>query len=70
MGYTEMSKEDYLMWDKFRETPKNTLQSEEFDLICRLHAKYFNHKFVKPCTCNPKEIKRWISQLNEYFLKQ
>ena len=70
MEYTEMSKEDYLMWEKFREDPKNTLEAEEFELICRLHAKYFNHRYYKPCTCNPKEIKRWISELNEFFLKQ
>jgi hypothetical protein len=70
MEYTEMSKEDHLMWQKFRENTKDRLQAEEFDLICRLHAKYFNHKFYKPCTCNPREIKRWISELNEFFLKQ
>jgi hypothetical protein len=70
MEYTEMSKEDHLMWEKFREDPKNTLQPQEFELICKLHAKYFNHRYYKPCTCNPKEIKRWISQLNEFFLKQ
>jgi len=70
MEYTEMSKEDHLMWEKFREDPKNTLQPEDFELICKLHAKYFNHRYYKPCTCNPKEIKRWISQLNEYYLKE
>ena len=32
MEYTEMSREDYLMWEKFREDPKNTLEAEEFDL--------------------------------------
>ena len=70
MEYTEMSSEDHLMWGKFREDPKNTLQPEDFELICKLHAKYFNHRYYKPCTCNPKEIKRWISQLNEYYLKE
>lgn len=70
MEYTEMNREDYLMWEKFRENTKNTLEAEEFELICRLHAKYFNHRYYKPCTCNPKEIKRWISELNEFFLKQ
>lgn len=70
MEYTKMSREDYLMWEKFRENPKSTLQPQEFELICRLHAEYFNHKYYKPCTCNPKEIKRWISQLNELFENQ
>ena len=45
MEYTEMSREDYLMWEKFREDPKNTLEAEEFELICRLHAKYFKHRY-------------------------
>jgi len=65
-----MNKVDYLMWEKFRETSSNTLSPEEFELICKLHAEYFKHRYYKPCTCNPKEIKRWISQLNELFLKQ
>jgi len=65
-----MNKEDYILWEKFRENTKNTLTGEEFVLICRLHSVYFKHKFYKPCTCNPREIKRWISQLNEFFLKE
>jgi hypothetical protein len=70
MEYIKMSREDYLMWEKFRETPKNSLEPQEFELICRLHAEYFKHKYYKPCTCRPKEIKKWIGELNELFLNQ
>lgn len=70
MEYTEMNKLDKIDWGKFRDGLSNTLQPNEFELICQLHAKYFNHKYYKPCSCNPKEIKRWISQLNELYLKE
>ena len=41
----------------------------QFDLVCELHAKYFKHKFYKPCTCNPQTIKQWIAQLNDVYEK-
>lgn len=58
---------DKKTWYKFRANTKNTLSSGEFETICRLHAKYFNHRFYKPCTCNPKQIKRWIVDLNKIW---
>lgn len=69
MEYTEMSREDYISWDAFRNNPKNSLTNEELEYISRLHAKYFKHKYFKPCTCNPRTIKNWIADLNKLFLK-
>lgn len=43
---------------------KNTITPQEFQLVCDLHAKYYEHNFYKPCTCNPKTINRWIKDLN------
>ena len=60
----KFTKEDFESWSDFRSELKNTLQPNEFELICELHAKYYNHKYHKPCTCNPKKIKLWIKQLN------
>lgn len=51
-------------WLKFRNNKSSTLTNNEFVLICELHAKYYNHRFYKPCTCSPKKIKLWIKQLN------
>ncbi len=63
----KFSKQDYIDWTNFRNNKKNTLVNEEFEMLCQFHAVYFNHKYYKPCTCNPKEINRWIAQLNEIY---
>ena len=55
---------DFKNWQHFREVKKSTLSDIEFKMICELHAKYYNHKFYKPCTCSPKKIKSWIKDLN------
>ena len=58
---------DFEHWSKFRLDTKQHLSAAEFELVCQLHAKYFKHKYHKPCTCNPKKIKLWIKQLNEIW---
>lgn len=60
----KMDKEDYLTWAQFRTHPSDKLKKGEFDMICDLHAKYKKHRFYKPCTCSPRTIKNWISDLN------
>jgi len=65
-----MTREDYLNWEAFRKDPKNSITSEEYEMVSRLHAKYYNHQYYKPCTCNPRTIQSWIDNLNELFLKQ
>ena len=50
----KFEKEDFKNWEHFRNVKK----------VCQLHAKYYNHKFHKPCTCNPRAIKSWIKELN------
>jgi hypothetical protein len=62
-----MDKLDRLNWEKFRNNTKNVLSKEEFVLVCELHAKYYKHKYYKPCTCSPKKIKSWIAQLNDIY---
>lgn len=65
-----MEKLDRLDWYNFRNGMTNKINRSEFDLICKLHAKYYKHSFYKPCTCNPKTIKQWIAQLNDVYDKQ
>ena len=57
-------KEDRIDWKKFRMGKKQHLSAKEFELVCQLHAKYYKHKYHKPCTCNPKKIVQWIKDLN------
>jgi hypothetical protein len=62
-----MVKEDKLDWYKFQSEVKHSLNRNQFELVCQLHSKYFNHKFYKPCTCNPKVIKQWIAQIDDLY---
>ena len=60
-------KEDYEKWKKFRLGKKSFLSHKEFDMVCYLHSRYYEHKFYKPCTCSPKTIKQWIQDLNKIW---
>ena len=60
----KFNKEDYAKWENFRLGTKSYLEAAEFEFICKLHSVYYKHKFHKPCTCNPKMIKKWIKDLN------
>lgn len=64
-----MEELDRLDWDKFRLEVRTSLNAKNFELVCRLHAKYYKHRYYKPCTCNPNTIKRWIAQLNDVYEK-
>ena len=46
------------------------LDSADYDVLCKLHANYFNHSFYKPCSCNGgKTIKKWAQDLNNIYEK-
>jgi len=62
-----MNKDQYQKWTEFREKVSNSISHEEFEFLCRLHADLFNHKYYKPCTCRPKEINKWIKDINEKY---
>ena len=47
-----MVKEDLKKWKDFQQRKvKNTIQRKGIELICRLHAEIFEHKYYEPCTC-------------------
>ena len=60
----KFNKQDYAKWENFRMGTSQHISSEEFQMVCEFHAKYYKHKFYKVCTCSPKKIKRWIKDLN------
>jgi len=62
-----MEAQDQANWEKFREKKRNTLTNKEYEMICDMHARYFQHPFWKPCTCSPKTINKWIADLNMYY---
>ena len=62
-----MEEIDRTDWHQFRESSGNRLSRNEVELISKLHAKYFNHKFVIPCSCSPKQIQGWVNDLNKMY---
>lgn len=60
--------DDIELWRAFRESKKRSITHEEFEMVCDFHAKYFQHKYYKPCTCSPKTINKWIKDLNEMWV--
>jgi|TARA_R100001480_G_scaffold3916_1_gene10009 hypothetical protein len=60
----KFNKNDFKDWGKFRLSERTTITREEFKLVCYLHSKYYLHKYNEPCTCSPKIINKWISELN------
>lgn len=65
-----MNQEDYNAYTQVGYPTKRVLSADEGILLGKLHAKYFNHKYAKPCSCNPRQAKQWINDLqklaNEY----
>ena len=61
-----MVEEDLQKWLKFINRPRqHELDSEQIDLVCNLHAKYYKHAFKRPCTCNGSIYRIWIKDLNK-----
>lgn len=60
--------EDKIIWQGVNHRITNKISNEDYKLMCRLHAKYFNHKYNEPCTCNKKILRKWILDLNEKLL--
>lgn len=56
-------------WQKFKEQVSTKLSKEQYKLLCKLHAKYFNHTYYEPCSCRPKELKRWIADIDRLHNK-
>ena len=63
----KFNKYDRSKWKKFRMGKKSVISRPEFELGCQLHAKYYEHKLHYPCTCNPKEINKYIQDLNKIW---
>lgn len=67
MDKIKMEKLDRVDWEHFRSDVSTKLTQDQFQLVCELHAKYFKHRFYKPCTCSPRVINTWIAQLNDLY---
>lgn len=64
----QMEYVDFIAYSEVGYINKNSLSSDEAVLLGKLHAKYFYHKYGKPCGCNPKQTKIWINDLEKLAL--
>lgn len=62
-----MTKEDRKIWKAFKANQSITISKGDVKVIETLHAKYFNHRPQKLCSCNPKQAQRWIDELNNIY---
>tara|TARA_R100000935_G_scaffold20245_1_gene38330 strand:+ start:5202 stop:5405 length:204 start_codon:yes stop_codon:yes gene_type:complete len=65
----KLNKKDYKYWTIFRAAKKSTITKEELNEISVLHSHYFKHKFVLPCSCNPKQIQSWVNDINTLYIE-
>lgn len=65
----KLNKKDYKYWTAFRDAKKSTITKEELNAISVIHSHYFKHKFVLPCSCNPKQIQSWVNDINTLYLE-
>ena len=55
---------DVTLWQEVRSRITTKMSNADFLILCELHAKYFNHKYIKICTCSKAKIRKWIIELN------
>lgn len=54
-------------WKQFKAEVKSKLTQDQYKLLMRLHSKYYNHKYVELCSCNPARLVQWISDIDKIY---
>jgi len=63
-----MTRDQYELWTVFREEQKgNKVNPAQQQLIAQLHHELFDHKFIKPCSCRPRQWAEWISDIDMIY---
>ena len=60
--------EDKLIWNGVKERITTKMSNQDFKTMCRLHSKYFNHKYQEICTCNKNRLRQWIQELTDKLI--
>jgi hypothetical protein len=60
--------EDKIIWNGVKQRITSVMSNEDFKIMCKLHSKYFNHKYSEPCTCNKRRLRQWIEELNNKLI--
>ena len=62
-----MEKIDRDNWKQFKAEVKDKLNKEQYKLLMQLHSKYYNHKYVELCSCNPARLVQWIADIDKIY---
>jgi len=62
-----MELKDKEIWIDFKANVSNKLPPEYKKILCNLHAKYYNHKYHEPCSCNGKIYRMWIEDMDRIY---
>jgi len=66
-----MVEEDRILWKAFLERERqHEIDRKEIELIARLHAELYRHKYEEPCTCNGSIYRKWIGEINKIYEDQ
>lgn len=65
-----MEQQDKDLWVDFKANVTNRLTPEYRKILCELHAKYYNHKYSEPCTCNGRLYKTWIADIDKIYVNK
>ena len=60
---------DEITWRDARARIINKITHPDFVILCKLHSKYYNHKFKLICKCNKQMIRDWIKQVDNKLIK-
>lgn len=60
--------DDKKLWLEVKSRISTKMSNKDYKTMCKLHSKYFNHKYSEPCTCNKKILRMWIEQLDKELL--
>ena len=55
---------DKQTWLEVKSRIVNKITNADYKILCQLHAKYFNHKYKEPCTCNKQNLRNWIKEVD------
>jgi hypothetical protein len=61
--------EDIQTWTEVRARIIGKITHPDFQILCQLHSKYFNHRYKEPCKCNKQNIRNWISDVDGKLIK-
>ena len=60
---------EYQWLSDYYKTESKTLSPEVQNEVATIHARIFNHKIFKPCTCSPRRWKQMVDELKKVWLE-